>query len=71
MLSLGKLALVAVVVFAVVAFMRQKRAHAARAAARRAPARGEVAELVRCPRCGVHHAAGDDHACDESAGRKS
>lgn len=71
MLSLTKLALVAVVVLAVAAFARQKRAHRARAAARRPAARGEVADLVRCPRCGVHHAAGDGHVCDESTRPKS
>lgn len=72
MLSLAKLALVAVVVLAVAAFARQARAHRARAAARRAPTRGKaVADLVRCPRCGVHHAADDGHVCDESTRRKS
>ncbi len=69
MLSLTKLALVAAVALAVIAFTRNMRAHKARAAARRA--RPEVAELVRCPACGVHHAAGDGHVCEGPTGRKS
>lgn len=71
MLSLAKIALVAAVAFGVIAFARRMRAHKARAAARRTPHRAQVAELVRCPTCGVHHAAGDGHVCDASTRRKS
>lgn len=71
MLSLTKIALVAAVAFGLAAFARRMRGHKARQAARRAQPRPQVAELVRCPACGVHHAAGDDHVCEAPTRRKS
>lgn len=63
MLSLSKILLVAVVIFAVVAVARAMNASKRRAAARR-PAKGAPETLERCPACGVFHAPGDSHDCD-------
>ncbi len=66
MLSFGKFLLVGVVVLAVAAYTRQKKAERARAEARRRPA--VAAELDRCPICGVYHAAGEPHTCEDDDG---
>lgn len=64
MLSFGKILLIAVVVLAVLAFLRGQRAQRDRAAARRKPAPLQSTEtLERCPVCGVFRAPGDSFAC--------